>query len=42
MVMEECERQGVPVAVLLAGGYARREDDTVAIHTRTIEVALGG
>jgi acetoin utilization deacetylase AcuC-like enzyme len=41
MVIDECERLGIPVAVLLAGGYARREDDTVAIHTRTIEVALG-
>lgn len=39
-VLEECRRLGVPVAVLLAGGYARRLEDTVAIHTRTVEIAL--
>jgi acetoin utilization deacetylase AcuC-like enzyme len=30
---------GVPVVVLLAGGYARHVDDTVAIHVATIEEA---
>jgi acetoin utilization deacetylase AcuC-like enzyme len=40
MVLEECERMAVPVAVVLAGGYALREEDTVAIHAKTIEVAL--
>jgi acetoin utilization deacetylase AcuC-like enzyme len=30
---------GVPIVVLLAGGYARRVDDTVAIHVATIEEA---
>lgn len=39
-VLEECRRLGVPAAVLLAGGYARRLEDTVGIHTRTVEVAL--
>lgn len=42
MVMEECERLEIPLAILLAGGYAKREEDTVAIHARTIQVALGG
>jgi acetoin utilization deacetylase AcuC-like enzyme len=30
---------GVPVVVVLAGGYARRLDDTVAIHAATIDEA---
>lgn len=30
---------GVPVVVVLAGGYARNVDDTVAIHTATVEEA---
>ena len=30
---------GVPVVVVLAGGYARVVDDTVAIHLATIEEA---
>jgi acetoin utilization deacetylase AcuC-like enzyme len=34
-----CER-GVPVAVTLAGGYARRLEDTVAIHVGTVRSAL--
>jgi acetoin utilization deacetylase AcuC-like enzyme len=29
----------VPVAITLAGGYAATVDDTVAIHTNTVEVA---
>lgn len=40
MVLEGCRRMGIPTAVLLAGGYARREQDTIAIHTRTVEAAL--
>ena len=39
-VLEGCAGMGVPVAVFLAGGYARREVDTVGIHVRTVEVAL--
>lgn len=30
---------GVPVAVTLAGGYAARNDDTVAIHRNTVQAA---
>ncbi|MDE3154232.1 MAG: histone deacetylase [Acidobacteriota bacterium] len=30
---------GVPLAVTLAGGYARRVEDTVAIHVATVEEA---
>ena len=43
-VFEEARRRGVPVATTLAGGYARRMEDTVRIHVNTIlaasEVAL--
>jgi acetoin utilization deacetylase AcuC-like enzyme len=43
-VFEEARRRGVPVATTLAGGYARRVEDTVRIHVNTIlaasEVAL--
>jgi len=30
---------GVPLVVVLAGGYARRVEDTVAIHVATVEEA---
>ncbi len=30
---------GIPVAVTLAGGYARRESDTVEIHCQTVRAA---
>jgi hypothetical protein len=39
IVFDGCRAAGVPVAVLLAGGYARRLEDTVAIHRATIELA---
>ena len=38
MVLEAAGR--VPVAIVLAGGYARRLDDTVTIHTNTVLEAL--
>jgi len=37
MVLEGARERGVPVAVLLAGGYARWPEDTVRIHAATIE-----
>jgi acetoin utilization deacetylase AcuC-like enzyme len=40
MVIEAVRAAGVPLVVTLAGGYARRVEDTVAIHTATIEEAL--
>jgi acetoin utilization deacetylase AcuC-like enzyme len=30
----------VPVAIVLAGGYARQVEDTAAIHAATIEEAI--
>ena len=34
-VFEACRTAGVGVAVVLAGGYARREEDTVRLHRNT-------
>lgn len=39
MVFEEAWRRGVPVALALAGGYARRVADTVQIHVNTVVAA---
>lgn len=39
MVLERCCTYGTPVALAMAGGYARRIDDTVAIHAGTIRIA---
>jgi acetoin utilization deacetylase AcuC-like enzyme len=40
MVIAAARLSNVPVVIVLAGGYARNVDDTVAIHTATIEEAL--
>jgi acetoin utilization deacetylase AcuC-like enzyme len=37
LVFDYAKRHRVPVAVTLAGGYARRVEDTVAIHVNTIK-----
>ncbi len=39
LVMESALRRNVPVAVTLAGGYAFRLEDTVAIHCNTASAA---
>lgn len=39
-VLEACRARTLPVAVTLAGGYARNTDDTVRIHVATVEEAL--
>ncbi len=39
-VIDGCAARDIPLVVTLGGGYARREDDTVEIHTRTARVAL--
>jgi acetoin utilization deacetylase AcuC-like enzyme len=39
LVFEACARANLPVAVTMAGGYARNIDDTVEIHCNTIETA---
>jgi acetoin utilization deacetylase AcuC-like enzyme len=40
MVIDAVRGAGIPLVVTLAGGYARRVEDTVAIHCATIEAAL--
>src|ERR1700686_5097852 len=39
-VFEEARRRRIPVATTLAGGYARRVEDTIRIHVNTILAAL--
>ena len=39
IVFEHPRRHGVPAAITLAGGYARRLNDTVRIHVNTIVAA---
>jgi acetoin utilization deacetylase AcuC-like enzyme len=39
LVIERCQRAGLPVAVVLAGGYGRRVQDTVDIHLQTVRIA---
>jgi acetoin utilization deacetylase AcuC-like enzyme len=39
LVFTACHAAGIPVALTLAGGYARRLEDTVAIHRASFEAA---
>jgi acetoin utilization deacetylase AcuC-like enzyme len=39
VVLEGCRDRGIPVAVTMAGGYAKEVEDTVDIHFQTIEKA---
>jgi acetoin utilization deacetylase AcuC-like enzyme len=39
LVFEKARAKKIPVAVTFAGGYARRVEDTVQIHTNTIRIA---
>ncbi len=39
LVFEKARARNIPVAVVLAGGYARRVEDTIAIHAKTMQVA---
>ena len=40
MVLEQARRRGIPVFVTLAGGYARRVEDTVKLHAATLALGL--
>jgi acetoin utilization deacetylase AcuC-like enzyme len=40
LVMDYAQRNQVPTAITLAGGYARRVEDTVSIHVNTIKAAI--
>jgi acetoin utilization deacetylase AcuC-like enzyme len=39
MVLESCRDRGIPVAVTMAGGYARDVEDTVDVHLQSIKRA---
>jgi acetoin utilization deacetylase AcuC-like enzyme len=39
LVLGEARRLGLPVVIVLAGGYGREISDTVAVHLNTIKVA---
>jgi acetoin utilization deacetylase AcuC-like enzyme len=41
LVLSLCRGEGIPVAIVMAGGYARRIQDTVDIHLQTIRLAVG-
>jgi acetoin utilization deacetylase AcuC-like enzyme len=41
LVLEGAAARGIPPVVTLGGGYARRVEDTVAIHATTCRIALG-
>jgi acetoin utilization deacetylase AcuC-like enzyme len=39
MVLEACRDRDIPVAVTMAGGYARKVEDTVNVHFQSIKRA---
>lgn len=39
MVIEACREVGLPIAIVIAGGYGREIDDTVRVHRNTVEIA---
>src|SRR6185295_15829958 len=42
VVIDAVRAEGVPLVIVLAGGYARRVEDTIAIHAATIGEAARG
>lgn len=38
-VLSQCREVGIPVAITIGGGYGRRIEDTVAVHTGTARIA---
>lgn len=40
LVLERCFQKGIPVAVVLGGGYADPIQETVAIHLQTVKLAI--
>jgi acetoin utilization deacetylase AcuC-like enzyme len=41
LVLRRCQQASLPVAVVMAGGYARPIEDTVDIHLQTVRIAAG-
>ncbi len=40
IVLDQCRAAGLPVAITMAGGYAHNLEDIVAIHARTVKIAV--
>ena len=38
-VLDSCREVGFPVAITIGGGYGRRIQDTVTVHTQTARIA---
>lgn len=41
LVINQVKRLQIPIAIVFGGGYAKKVEDTVLIHTNTVKVALG-
>ncbi len=39
LVLRACQEAGLPVAVAMAGGYAKQVEDIVAVHCQTVQIA---
>ena len=39
LIFRKCSEAGLPIAVTMAGGYARQVEDTVDIHFQTVKIA---
>jgi acetoin utilization deacetylase AcuC-like enzyme len=39
-VLRECREVGIPVAIVIGGGYGRNIEDTVQVHVNTARVAM--
>jgi acetoin utilization deacetylase AcuC-like enzyme len=39
LVFNQCHRSGLPIAVVMSGGYARIIEDTTDIHFQTVQIA---
>jgi hypothetical protein len=39
LIFTFCQAAGVPIAITMAGGYARQIVDTVDIHAHTVAMA---
>jgi acetoin utilization deacetylase AcuC-like enzyme len=40
VVLGRCQRAALPVAIVMAGGYARQIQDTVEIHLETVRICM--
>jgi len=38
-VLDACRSAGLPLAIVMAGGYGKNVDDTVDIHFQTVRLA---